>query len=143
MVDDDLARIASSLTHLKVLDIPCTLVTDSGLQHLFMFECLKKLNVSECRDVSDAGLHHLPVHLEKLYMFNCNITDRGVLLLSKNLRDLHSVDVASTRVTDQGKWFLKLRKRFHISTNFFNQGFIAVQLQAVQLHLGSENGKGR
>ena len=88
ITDDDLARIVKEykngrkLTSLNLSN--CTNITDAGLAHLAELP-LTQLNLSGCENITDAGLAHLTgLPLTQLNLSECeNITDAGLAHLAK------------------------------------------------------------
>ena len=54
-------------------------ITDNGLKHLSIFHCLQRFNASLCTGVSGVGLRHLSPSLRRLELSECHgLTDAGL-----------------------------------------------------------------
>ena len=106
--DAVLTEHLKALTHLRILDLRYTNVTDAGLKHL---EGLTKLTWLDLIDtkVTDAGLEHLKrlTKLRQLWLGATNVTDAGLKHL-RGLKNLESLGLDSLpKVTDAGLEHLK------------------------------------
>ncbi len=86
ITDDDLARIVKEYKNgLKLISLNlsnCTNITNAGLKHLKGL-ALTQLNLSGCRTISNAGLEHLKgLALTQLNLSKCDITNAGLAHLA-------------------------------------------------------------
>jgi hypothetical protein len=99
--DEDLISVGK-LTHLRMLDLRDTRITDDGLTHLRGLRRIEIL-VLTGTNLSDRGLEHLTgmTGLKVLCLEETGITDRGLRLL-KEFPYLGWLNVCATRITDAG-----------------------------------------
>lgn len=113
-----LARAATGLTALTMLDLSHTQVTDAGVQALASaetgFAAMGMLNLS-CTKVTDAGVQAIASAKTGLKILNwldlssAQVTDAGVQVLANaetGLKALIWLDLSSTKVTDAGVKYL-------------------------------------
>ena len=134
LTDDVLALLPPNLEH---LDLNGCNITDAGLALLPHFTKLHTLDLSGCKNITNAGLAHLQkfTNLEHLDLNGCNITDAGlrylqdlpletlVLSFCSNITDagiahlqvlpLQNLDLSYCRnITDEGlRYLLELHLR--------------------------------
>lgn len=82
ITDAGLVHLSDSLTQ---LDLSCTRISNSGLEHLKTLKKLRQLDISRCSNVNDVGMAHLKdLPIEDLDISYCErITGRGVLVLPR------------------------------------------------------------
>ncbi len=106
--DKDLAGL-KGLTALQSLNLSwCRQITDAGLAHLKGLTALQSLDLGGC-GITDAGLAHLKglTGVQSLYLRECQITDAGLAHL-KDLIALQSLDLGyCEQITDAGLAHLK------------------------------------
>ena len=95
------------LTHLQLLNLANTNVTDKGLEALVGMTELQRLSLSGTK-VTGAGARHLKglTRLEQLNLSNTNVTDLGLEHL-KGMTNLERLNLSRTKVTDAGIGHLK------------------------------------
>jgi len=104
--DEDLLHVGK-LSHLEMLDLRDTRITDAGLQHLRGLNRLKVLILTGTA-VTDQGLAPLGdmPQLTVLSLEETKITDRGLQQL-KGLANLGWLNLSATQITDAGLSCLK------------------------------------
>jgi hypothetical protein len=103
VIDDDLGRILEGLTHLRVLSLVQTKVTDAGLTHLRQLPDLRHLELRRTDIITDVGPEHLRelTELRYLWLDGTKITDAGLEHLQE-LTQLRYLNLSGTQVTDVG-----------------------------------------
>ena len=142
VTEEEIFRLLQEFTHLRVLNLAQTGITDEGLARLHPFRELEVLGLARTR-INGTGLRHLEAHpaLEGLDLCETHVSDenlvhlerltslRSVLLEGNDIGDEGLVHVASqgnleclwlsgTRITDEGLAHLRqLRnlERLHLS----------------------------
>ncbi|KAJ8673264.1 hypothetical protein QAD02_004526 [Eretmocerus hayati] len=116
-VDDlMLETISLACLNVKVLDIElCGEVTNDGLQYTQSMPKLKCLNISLNEELSDAGLLTVNKNLEIFRMSQANISERALLTLLWEMKNLKALDVSnclqlSNRFVELAIQIVKLRK---------------------------------
>lgn len=84
--------LVAKLSHVEVLDLAKTRVTDTGMRYLRHLKKLRGLSRSDTQ-VTDAGLQELKEmpQLEHLYLKGAAVTDAGVADLQRALPKLRIV----------------------------------------------------
>jgi hypothetical protein len=102
LIEDDDLRFLSGMTHLALLDLENTAVTDAGMAHLRGLTGLRTLLLSGTA-VSDRGLAHVGTleGLEVLSLAGTRVGNAGLERLG-SLSRLESLDLRRTDVTDAG-----------------------------------------
>ncbi|CAJ1056933.1 dynein regulatory complex subunit 6 [Xyrichtys novacula] len=105
---DTSLRCVADLKNLQHLDISqCNRISDDGIQYLtagFSTTKLRKLNVSHCRNITDASVRRIAQRIGKLYHLNLSycerLTDRSLEWLGGS--SICSLDVRGCNIQDQG-----------------------------------------
>jgi hypothetical protein len=99
---DSAMKWVSGLTHLELLGIDHSRITDVGLEHVASLRTLTVLSLCGT-GVTDAGMKSLGglAHLHRLDLDRTNVTDTGLKELI-GLNELYSLSVCGTRVTEIG-----------------------------------------
>ncbi|MCE5267624.1 MAG: hypothetical protein LLG00_07045 [Planctomycetaceae bacterium] len=102
LTSDDQLLWLNDLSHLQILSLGDTGITDSGLRYLEALSNLEILWLGKT-DITDKGLVHLERlgRLHFLSLNDTNISDAGVVQL-RRLKQLYYVDLNGTKVTSQG-----------------------------------------
>jgi serine/threonine protein kinase len=128
--DDDLRWLAGQ-THLQVLILGDTRISDAGLAHLQGLTNLQRLDLGTT-DITDAGLVHLKglTRLTRLELYRTTIGDAGLAHLS-GLHELRVLGLEGTRVGDAGLAHLKALTRLEAlnlgGTNVSDEGLEHLQ----------------
>ncbi|KAL3650801.1 hypothetical protein CASFOL_007204 [Castilleja foliolosa] len=101
-VSDEAIRSIGGLGHLEVLNLQgCFFITNFGLTFLAegsLPYTLKKLNLSECDQITDKGLMNLKdmVSLEELNLSDCgpNVTDKAIEMAIAKLQSLRELNLS-------------------------------------------------
>ena len=109
--DDELKNLLAKHTRLRVLNLTrCKQITDAGLVHLKGLTTLEELDLWSCDQITDAGLAHLKglSNLKVLSLWDCDqITDAGLVHL-KGLTTLKWLILNGCKqITDAGLVHLK------------------------------------
>ena len=105
-----LKEVVNCMPRLEVLNLSgCYNLSEAILEHALNRElpCLKSLNVSLCREVTDNSLGKIATHcknLEELNLAGCSrISNSGILLISWGLKSLKRLNLRSCkRISDFG-----------------------------------------
>ncbi|CAI5469217.1 unnamed protein product [Closterium sp. Yama58-4] len=83
-LDDSALEGIGSIVGLKHLYLHRTNVTDAGLPHFAHFSFLRKLRLSKCKGVTNAGMVHVGrlTGIEKLWLRGTAVTDDGLQQLT-------------------------------------------------------------
>ena len=100
----------TGLPQIEALDLSgCYNVTDIGIAHALTCDVpsLTRLNLSLCKQITDASLGRIAQHLRHLEDLDlggcCNVTNTGLLLVAWGLERLRSLNLRSCwHVSDQG-----------------------------------------
>ncbi len=103
LVDDQSIDVLVKLSQLKKLRLARTQIGDTGLARVPEFKLLEDLDLSECSQITDAGLAALGkiVTLKRLNLWRDAISDDGVKQLVK-LTNMEWLNVDNTQLTDGG-----------------------------------------
>jgi len=104
---DDNVKHVRELTHLRLLYLDLTQITDSSLEHVKEMSELDTLGLGHTQ-ITDRGVGHLKQMktVERLFLNNTQITDRGLEHV-KELTKLEELSLDGTQITDDGLKHLK------------------------------------
>ena len=110
--DDELKNLLAKHTRLRVLNLTrCKQITDAGLVHLKGLTTLAWLSLWGCDQITDAGLVHLKglTTLKSLNLWDCDqITDAGLVHL-KGLTTLEWLSLSRCKQTAEGGMMVFVR----------------------------------
>lgn len=114
--DDALKHVSSSLHGLKTINLSfCVSITDSGLKYLAKMASLKELNLRSCDNVSDIGMAYLAEggsRISSLDVSFCDkIGDQALVHISQGLFNLRSLSLSACQITDEG--LLRISRTLH------------------------------
>lgn len=123
--DDDIKNINFvNFKLLTKLNFSGSGITDESMKCLSILESLKKLDLSECQEITDEGIKNLvlPGKLKLLKWLDCykcgGISDDGLKYISENLPSLNFLNVdSSVDITDKGLKYLS-KLKFLTNVNF-------------------------
>ncbi|KAG8257026.1 F-box/LRR-repeat protein 14 [Homalodisca vitripennis] len=114
--DEALKHVSTGLTGLKSINLSfCVSITDSGLKYLAKMASLKELNLRSCDNVSDIGMAYLAEggsRISSLDVSFCDkIGDQALIHISQGLFNLRSLSLSACQITDEG--LLRISKTLH------------------------------
>ncbi|XP_054278776.1 F-box/LRR-repeat protein 14 [Macrosteles quadrilineatus] len=114
--DEALKHVSAGLTGLKSINLSfCVSITDSGLKYLAKMASLKELNLRSCDNVSDIGMAYLAEggsRISSLDVSFCDkIGDQALIHISQGLFNLRSLSLSACQITDDG--LLRISKTLH------------------------------
>lgn len=114
--DEALKHVSTGLNGLKSINLSfCVSITDSGLKYLAKMASLKELNLRSCDNVSDIGMAYLAEggsRISSLDVSFCDkIGDQALVHVSQGLFNLRSLSLSACQITDDG--LLRISKTLH------------------------------
>lgn len=115
ITDDGILYVSQNLHSLRSLDISYLNITDRSLLHVSKIVTLEKLNLNSCEYITDLGISYLCTGNKRLssldVSFCIGISDQTLKHISQGLQHLHSLFLSMCQITDVG--LLHLSKSLH------------------------------
>jgi serine/threonine protein kinase len=99
---------------LQTLNVPCSKLTDNDLKNLSTITSLKDIDISENKQITDAGIRHLTLpKLRGLAITQCNVTEASFEFM-KTLPSLNNILVGEDWSIQKQMLFQQMMPKVHI-----------------------------